>query len=97
MDVKIQSVKFDADKKLVGFIEEKLGKMERFIENIIATDVFLKIDKDNDLGSKVVTVRFTVAGGELVAERKAKSFEEALDLCIDAIKKQVGKFKEKSK
>lgn len=95
MEVNIQSLKFDADKQLVAFIEDKMEKLERFVENVIAADVFLKIDKNDETKNKVATIRLTLGGGELIAERQAKTFEEAVDLSIDAIKKQVDKFKEK--
>ena len=85
MNVKIQSVKFDADQKLVDFIQLKLSKIGRFADNILSADVTLKIDKDDEAGNKVV------------ADRRSKSFEESVDLCIDAIKKQIEKFKEKRK
>ena len=97
MQVKIQSVKFDADKKLVDFIQAKVDKMERFIERAISADVILKLDKDHEQGNKVATVKFDVPGADLVAERRSKSFEESVDLCLDAIKKQVEKLKDKYK
>lgn len=97
MQVNIQSVKFDADKKLVDFIQAKVDKMDRFIERALSTEVILKVDKDHELGNKLVTVKIDVPGGELVAERRSKTFEESLDLCLEAIKKQVEKFKEKHK
>ena len=95
MEVKIQSVKFDADKRLVEFVQHKIAKMERFAEGIISADVILKIDKDDEIGNKVATVKFDVPGDDLVAERRCKTFEEAIDQCLDAIKKQMDKYKEK--
>ena len=95
MKVEIQSVKFDADKKLVDFIQAKMNKMYRFVENALSSQVTLKIDKDDEQGNKVAVVKIDVAGGELLAERRCKSFEEAIDLCLDAIKKQIDKYKEK--
>jgi len=86
MKVEIQSVKFDADKKLVDFIQAKMNKMDRFVENALSSQVTLKIDKDDEQGNKVAVVKIDVAGGELLAERRCKSFEEAIDLCLDAIK-----------
>ena len=97
MNVKIQSVKFDADKRLVDFIQAKMDKMDRFVERAIGAQVTLRIDKDDEQGNKVAIVKLNVAGGELVADRRSKSFEESVDLCIDAIKKQIEKFKEKRK
>ncbi|MBO5710182.1 MAG: ribosome-associated translation inhibitor RaiA [Rikenellaceae bacterium] len=95
MNVKIQSVKFDADKKLIDFIESKVAKIDRFIDNIVSVDVTLKLDKDFDNGNKVATIKVTVPGDELVAERQCKSFEEAIDSGLDAIRNQVDKYKEK--
>ena len=95
MYVKIQSVKFDADKKLVDFIQGKMDKMDRFVENALNAVVTLRIDKDDEQGNKVAGVKIEVAGGELLAERRCKTFEEAVDLCLDAIKKQIDKYKEK--
>ena len=95
MNVKIQSVKFDADKKLVDFIQGKMDKMDRFVENALNAVVTLRIDKDDEQGNKVAGVKIEVAGGELLAERRCKTFDEAVDLCLDAIKKQIDKYKEK--
>lgn len=95
MNVKIQSVKFDADMRLIEFIQAKMDKMDRFVENAIGAQVTLRIDKDDELGNKVAIVKIDVAGGDLVAERRCKTFEEAVDLCLDAIRKQIEKYKEK--
>ena len=92
MKVQIQSVKFDADQRLVDFIQHK---MDRFVEGVLSAQVNLKVDKDDELGNKVAVVKMDVAGSELVAERRCKTFEEAIDQCLDAIKKQIDKYKEK--
>ena len=95
MNIQIQSVKFNADKKLIAFIEEKVAKLDRFAEDIISADVTLKLDKDNDSGNKVAVLKLDVAGDTLVAERQCKSFEEAVDQSLDALKKQLSKHKAK--
>lgn len=95
MNVNIQSVKFDADKKLVEFIETKVKKLERFVERITTADVTLKLDKDESLGSKVVLIKIAAPGEDLVAEARSKTFEESVDLAIDALKKQIEKYKAK--
>ncbi len=97
MNVKIQSVKFDADQKLIDFIEGKMSKLERFVENVLTADVILKLDKDHEHGNKLATIKLSIPGGELVAEQRCKTFEECVDEGIDAIKKQVEKHKEKHK
>ena len=93
MNVQIQSVKFDADKQLIDFVEAKMAKLDRFADNSTSAEVILKLDKDNEKGNKVATITLRVPGEEMVAERKAKSFEEAVDESIDAIKKQIEKAK----
>ena len=95
MNVKIQSVKLDADKKLSDFINAKLEKFERFSDKVTNADVTLKLDKDVEKGNKVVVISLEMPGDNLVAERKSKSFEESVDLCIDALKKQLERYKEK--
>jgi len=95
MNIQIQSVKFDADKKLTAFIEEKVAKLERYADDIISADITLKLDKDKENGNKVAVLKLDVAGDTLIAERQCKSFEEAVDLSVDALKKQLAKHKEK--
>lgn len=95
MNVKIQSIKFDADKKLTDFIEKKVGKLERFFDNIIEVEVILKIHNSQDLENKVAEIRIKVPNNDLFAERTCKTFEDAVDSCVDALKVQVQKHKEK--
>ncbi len=95
MDVKIQSVKFDADAKLLAFVESKMSKLERFADRATGSDVIMKLDKDHEKGNKVVTITLRVPGDELVAESRAKSFEEAVDENIEALKRQLERVKNK--
>ena len=45
VDVKIHSVHFDADKKLLNFIEERVNKLTKFYDHIIDAEVILKVEK----------------------------------------------------
>lgn len=96
MNVQIQSVKFDADKRLVDFVNAKMTKLERFAERSTGAEVILKLDKDHEKGNKIATITLRMPGEELVADRQAKSFEEAVDEAIDALKRQLDKFKAKA-
>lgn len=95
MNVQIQSVKFDADRKLVEFVEHKMSKLDRFAERATGADVILKLDKDLEQGNKVATINLHVPGDDLVAESRGKSFEEAVDTAIEALKRQIERFKGK--
>lgn len=95
MKVNIQSVKFDADQRLLDFIEAKADKLNRFFDRINGMDVILKLAKDEDQGNKIVVVTLDVPGDKLVSEKQSKTFEESYDECIDALKKQLEKYKSK--
>ncbi len=97
MNVQIQSVKFDADKRLIEFIEAKMAKLDRFAERAIDAEVTLKVDKDPEKGNKIATITLRMPGEDLVACHQAKSFEEAVDEAIDALKRQIDRFKAKEK
>ncbi len=91
MKVKIQSVHFDADKKLLDFTEARVNKLERFEEDATGAEVTLKIDKDHEHGNKVATIIVNVPGPDMVSEGRATSFEEAVDQAVEALKKQIEK------
>ena len=95
MNVQIQSVQFDADRRLVDFVEAKMAKMDRFAERSTGAEVILKLDKDHEKGNKVATVTLHMPGEDLVAEHRSKAFEESVDEAIDALKRQLEKFKGK--
>lgn len=95
MDVKVQSVNFTADGKLIDFVNDKVTKLTTFSDTIISSEVFLRLDKSTDKENKIAEVRILVPGKELFAKKQSKSFEEATDLAIAALKKQVEKHKEK--
>ncbi len=95
MNVQIQSVKFDADQRLVDFVENKMAKLEKFSERIVSSDVIMKVDKDHEKGNKVVTITLYMPGDDLVAKARARSFEEAVDEAVEELKTQIKKQKEK--
>lgn len=98
MDVKVQSVHFKADQKLIDFCEKRINKLELFFEGIIGADVTLKLEKDEDQENKMAEIKLSVPLNEyLFAKKQAKSFEEAVDLAVDALRKQLDKYKMKIK
>jgi putative sigma-54 modulation protein len=95
MKINIQSLKFDADQKLLAYIEKKLGRLSKF-DGIIAADVTMTNEHASMAhGGKAAKIRLEVAGSDLFADSAANTFEEAIDHCYDAIKKQLVKRKEK--
>ena len=95
MNIQIHSVRFTADKKLIDFVNSKLDKLIHFSEDIVNAEVFLRLDKDEDRENKISEIRLELPGGPLFAKKQSKSFEEATDDTIDALKKQITRHKEK--
>ncbi len=95
MNVRINAVRFDADSKLVSFIEKKVSKLSRYFDDIINAEVYLKLENTPDLENKVVEIRVDIPGSELFARKQSKSFEESTDTVVDALKQQILKHKEK--
>ena len=97
MDIKIHSIRFDADKKLIDFINNKVKKLIQFYDNIIGVEVFLRVEKDQGTENKLAEIRLDIPGNDIFAKKKSKSFEESIDNSIEAIKRQITKFKEKQR
>jgi putative sigma-54 modulation protein len=97
MNIQIHSVKFDADKKLLDFVSHKVNKLSQYSEDIVSVEVFLRLDKDSDRENKVAEIKVEYPKGPLFAKKQSKSFEESIDLVVDALKKQITRQKEKLK
>ncbi|NMC40756.1 MAG: ribosome-associated translation inhibitor RaiA [Bacteroidales bacterium] len=97
MNIQIHSVRFDADKKLIKFINQKLNKLAKLGEDIVNTEVYLRLDNDEGKENKITEIKIDYPGGPLFAKKQSKTFEEATDLAVDALKKQITRQKEKMK
>ncbi|MDD2329347.1 MAG: HPF/RaiA family ribosome-associated protein [Bacteroidales bacterium] len=93
MDIKVESVKFDADRKLLDFINEKVGKLDRFFDAIMGAEVTLSLVPGHD--NKKAIIRVKVPGNDLIAERACPTFEEAVATSVDILKENLVKTKEK--
>jgi putative sigma-54 modulation protein len=97
MRVNVQSVHFDADKKLIDYIESKLEKLTLFFDEIVDAEVILKLEKDTNLENKVAEIKLGIKGNDLFAKRSHKTFEQAADEVVEALRSQIIKHKEKVK
>ena len=96
MDVRIQAIHFDASEKLVAFINKKAERMARHYPALTAVDVTLKVVKPETAMNKQAIIKLTVPQEpELVADKTADSFEEAIDLALEALDRQLEKRKDK--
>ncbi|MCF0073724.1 ribosome-associated translation inhibitor RaiA [Dyadobacter sp. CY261] len=97
MRLQMQAIHFDADPKLLTFIQQKLDKLDTFYDRITSGEVFLKLAKNDNtkLQTKLLEVKLYVPGGTVFVKEQGTTFEEATDLAIDTLKMQVKKFKNK--
>jgi putative sigma-54 modulation protein len=96
MNIKLNSVHFTADQKLVDFVNKKVSKMDTFYDGIISAEVSLKVEKPESSNNKISEIKLSLPASDyLFARKQADTFEEATDLAVDAIRSQLKKHKEK--
>jgi len=96
MNVNIQTVHFDADGKLIDYINRKLEKLNSFHDRIIKVDVFLKLDNlVHNIKDKIAEIRVHVPRHQLFVKATSKSFEGSFDDAFDSIINQIKKTKDK--
>ena len=97
MKVNINSVHFKTDKKLDSFITGKLDKLSTYYDGLISSEVVLKLDNSNEHENKIAEIRLVIRGNDLFAKKQCKSFEEATDSAVEALRRQLKRHKEKLK
>lgn len=97
MNVNISSIHFKADEKLEVFITEKVEKLTKVYDNVIGAEVTLKVENTDIPENKTADIRIKIRGNDAIACKTAKTFEEATDLAVEALKKQLQKVKDKER
>ena len=93
MEIRVQSIKFNADQKLLDFVEKKFSRLEKFYDTVTSVDVALSLLPDHE--NKSVKVQVSIPGSTVVVEKNAKTFEDAVVDCADILKEKLVKEKEK--
>jgi len=96
MNVKIQTVHFNADEKLIGYVQKKVDKLNVFHERITNVDIFLKLDNIvHTIKDKVAEIRVRVPRHDFFVKASSKSFEESFDCALESMINQIRRQKEK--
>ncbi|MDO1444907.1 ribosome-associated translation inhibitor RaiA [Rhodocytophaga aerolata] len=95
MKLQMHSIHFDADRKLIDFIQRKADKLDTFHGRIIDGEVTMRLTKDETQENKLVELKIRIPGQQLFSREQAKSFEAATDMVVDAMKRQLTKHKAK--
>jgi ribosomal subunit interface protein len=93
MEINVKSLKFNADQKLLDFVQKKVTRLSRFFEGMDTVEVTLSLSKEPD--NKNVKLQTRVLGQDLVITRNAKTFEDAVTVAVDAMKESIVRSKEK--
>src|SRR5688572_21045604 len=94
MKLQVHSIHFDADRKLIDYIQKKLDKLDTFYDRLVDGEVFLRLNNEG-IDNKTVEIKLRVPGSLLFAVEKARSFEAATGMAADALRMQLKKFKTK--
>lgn len=94
MDITIKSLKFDADAKLIAFIEKKVARLQKFHGGQTDIEVILSLIKDPE--NKAVKIKLNTPGETHIIERNASTFEDAVTTCVDIMKEKLTRSKEKT-
>jgi putative sigma-54 modulation protein len=95
MKIEIQSIHFSPDSSLLNFVNKKVKKLSQLDYSLINSDVFLKIDKPESPDNKIAEIRIHSSKGEYFAKKQCDTFEESVDLSVQALRKQLLKSKGK--
>ena len=95
MDIKINSVRFDADQKLIDHVNKKVNKLGLFFDGIIGAEVFLRLENVPEDENKIAEIKLLIPGDDLFVKKQSKTFEEAVNKAVDSLNRQVTKYKEK--
>ena len=91
-----QATNFDADQKLIDFIQAKLDKLDNFFDKVIDAEVYLKLNNKGEK-NKTVEIKIDIPRNAIMVSKDAETFEKAMDLAFDVLKRQLRKQKEKLK
>lgn len=97
MKVNINSVHFKVDQKLEDFLTNKISKLSSKHTDVLGSEVTLKLENTETPENKITEIRILLKGNDLFASKQSKTFEEAADAAIDALKKQLERYKGKNK
>lgn len=97
MEIRIQAIHFDASEKLQAFIQKKVSKLEKYYEYIKDVEVSLKVVKPETAENKEVGIRVYVPNADFYANKVKDTFEEGIDEAVEALEKQLMKYKEKQR
>ena len=97
MNVQIQAVNFNADKKLVKLIEDKIQSLTRYYDHIVGAEVYLKVQKSSEKDNKLLDLKISIPGKDQIVKKTSSTFEDALLQAVSSMKESLKRIKDKQR
>lgn len=97
MNITVQSIRFNAYRKLISFIQRRVDKLDQFFDQIIDGECYLKLENVEDEANKITEFKINIPCNQLFSKGQAKTFEEATDLAVESLRRQINKHKTKTR
>ena len=97
MEIRIQPIHFEASLQLEKFIQKKVSKLDKYHDGILSAEVVLKVIKPESAMNKEAAIKLIVRSQDFFATKTSDTFEESIDGVVEALEKQLLKFKEKQR
>jgi len=81
----------------MGFLQNRLYKLEQFYDKVISSDVYLKVQKTSGKENKMVEIKVNVPRDTFIVKKQCKSFEEAIDSACNSLERKLIKRKQKQR
>ena len=94
MKVRIHSIHFDADQKLITFVQQKLDRLEKYFERVIDAEVILRLNNSSP-DNKTVEIILNIPKNQFFTKERSSTFESAIDIAVDVIKRNLLRHKDK--
>ena len=95
MKVNVHAVNFNVDRKLVGYAQARMDKLEKYYDRVVFSDVFFKLDNTSAKVNKIAELKVSVPGDEFIVKKQCKTFEEAVELAADSMERLLIRIKQK--
>ncbi len=95
MNLEIQGIGFTPNQKLRCLIEKRANKLANRYTWIISGIAILKVENEDKGNDKKVEIKIEIPGNDLFAKANRNEFPQAIDEAMEAIHRQLKKFKER--
>ena len=93
MKLQMHSIHFDADRKLLDYIQKKAEKLDTFYDRITGGEVFLRINRDTaSHENKVIEIKMTIARTIPKSKNKACILLRILGNINSSFTSSIGRF-----